>query len=75
MRGVVFLLACAVLLAAGSVTESAPASAEPVTADPSLPTAAEDAMPGPGVEFTVALNTGGDDESDSHRTVTTSPNT
>ena len=69
--GVVLLLACALLLTDGPGTESAPALAEPVTADPRLPAASEEAMPGTGALFRATLNTGGGDESQSGKWVTT----
>ena len=67
--GTVLLFACTVLLIAGSGTESAPAPAEPVTVDLSVPTAIEDAMPERGADIAAALNTSGDDEPDTHETV------
>ena len=67
----VFLLACAVLLTAGSPTESAPPPTDPVAANRSLQTATEDESPGTGAPLSGAPNVGGDGPSEIRGLVTT----
>ena len=67
---VVLLLACSLLLSAGSGTGSAQAPAEQSMSDWSLPTATEDESPATGAEFPATLSAR-DDESESRGLVTT----
>ena len=67
---VVLLLACSLLLSAGSGTGSAPAPAEQSVSDWRLPTATEDESPATGAEFPATLSTR-DGESESRGLVTT----